>query len=113
MRSDETLIRKVTDHLAVMAGWGLVGLCFFITLSALLRKTLNISLQGADEYGGYLLAIVCAFGFSYALLERAHIRISVLRDKLGRRTRAFLDLLAIMSLAIFAYALASAAFDVA
>jgi TRAP-type C4-dicarboxylate transport system permease small subunit len=73
-------------------------LALAIVVSSLLRKYLSVSIQGLDEIGGYVLAIVAAIGFSLALLERAHIRIEIVRSLLPRPAQAFLDLLALASL---------------
>src|SRR3546814_5447621 len=46
-----------------------------IGVDVVLRKTLALSVGGASELSGYVLAIGSSWGFALALLDRAHIRI--------------------------------------
>lgn len=86
-----------------MVSWlfGLVLIAFalFVSAETVSRKVFNFSFQGADELGGYALAIGGALSFTIALLERGHIRIDLLHDKLGPRAQAVMNWLAAVSLA--------------
>ena len=88
--------------LALVAGYLLLGLAILITVEILLRRFMNFSLQGGDEFGGYVLAILAAFGFSYALLERAHTRVEILVERVGSRTRAVLNFISAWCIALLA-----------
>ena len=57
--------------LALIAGYLLLGLALLVTAEILLRRFLNVSLQGGDEFGGYVLAILAAFGFSWWIMSIA------------------------------------------
>ena len=80
-------------------GVALLGLALFVSLETLLRKLFSYSFQGADELGGYVLAVGSSLAFVVALVDRAHIRIDVVHQKLSHRARAVLDWLSIMCLA--------------
>ena len=67
-----------SERLAIAAGWGLLGLSVLIAVEVVGRKFFAFSTQGADETGGYVLAITTSAGFSYALYRKAHVRIEVL-----------------------------------
>lgn len=95
-------LRKALRRLAIFVGWALLALCVFIVISALLRKFFNIAIQGSNEYGGYILAVSMGFGFAYAILDRAHIRITILRDMFNDKVRAGLDVFAMVVLTVFA-----------
>lgn len=97
IRFDAALLRLVRG-LSLAGGWALLLLSLAIVASSLLRKYLSVTIQGLDEMGGYALAIVASIGFSLALLERAHIRIEIVRSALPRRSQAFLDLLALATM---------------
>lgn len=84
----------------------LVALSFFVALETVSRKLFNHSFQGADELGGYVLAVGGALSFSVALVERGHIRIDLLHAKLSPRIQAFLNWAAYVSLAVFGLFLA-------
>jgi TRAP-type C4-dicarboxylate transport system permease small subunit len=79
--------------------------CIFLLLSAVVavetvsRKVFNISLQGADELGGYALAVGSTLAFSLALMGRNHIRVDVFHEKLPRGLQAAMNWLSIVALA--------------
>lgn len=109
-RSFEAVGRLV----ALAGGYALLGLSLLICSEILLRRFIGVSLQGVDEIGGYVLAGVSAFGFGYALIERAHTRIDILFYKLGPRAQAGLNLFAatmIAAVACFMFWRAAAAFQ--
>lgn len=84
----------------------LVALSLFIALETVSRKIFNHSFQGADELGGYVLAIGGALSFTVALIERGHIRIDLVHDRLPLRAQAILNWLAAVSLAVMGLFLA-------
>jgi TRAP-type C4-dicarboxylate transport system permease small subunit len=102
MRPRPASLSHFLNVVAIAVGWALIALCLFIVVSATARKFFNIGLQGADEYGGYLLAIAAAFGFSFGVLERSHVRVGLLRDSLPAPLRAIFDLGALAVLLVFA-----------
>ncbi len=53
-----------------------------VAVETVVRKVFNFSLQGADELGGYALAVGATIAFSLALLGRTHIRVDVFHDRL-------------------------------
>ena len=52
----------------------------------------NVSLQGADELGGYALAVGSTIAFSLALMGRNHIRVDVFHEKFPRALQACAEL---------------------
>ena len=94
----------VARILALLAGYSLLGLSFLVTAEILLRRFLNFSLQGGDEFGGYVLAIIAAFGFAYTLLERAHTRVEIIVERVSPGAQAWLNVVSswcIASMGIF------------
>ncbi|MGE0314211.1 MAG: TRAP transporter small permease subunit [Lautropia sp.] len=96
-RLDRALLRFVRI-LGLAGGWTLLLLAMSIVVSSLGRKYFAISIQGIDEIGGYVLAVVGAAGFSLTFLERAHIRIEIVRSRLPHGGQALLDLLALSTM---------------
>jgi TRAP-type C4-dicarboxylate transport system permease small subunit len=82
-------------------GLVLLALSLFVALETISRKLFNFSFQGADELGGYVLAIGGALSFTIALLQRAHIRIDIVHDRLPYRVKSVLNWLSAVSLAGF------------
>ena len=100
--SDNPVVRvlgPVVRLTGLAAGYGVLILSFFVAAEVVLRRAVGVSLQGADEFGGYVLASLAAFGFAFALMERAHTRIELLHERLGRTPRAALDVLAMLAVA--------------
>lgn len=92
--------------LGTLFGLIFVGLSLVVAVETAMRKLFNVSLQGADELGGYALAVGATIAFSLALIGRAHIRIDVFHDRLPRGLQTVLNWLAAVSLAAFALMLA-------
>ncbi|HEX5513894.1 MAG TPA: TRAP transporter small permease [Gammaproteobacteria bacterium] len=84
---------------ALGAGYATLALSFLVAFEVVARKVFNYSMQGADEIGGYVMAIGVAFSFTYALVERAHTRVDVFYAQCPVFLRAPLNLFASLSLA--------------
>ncbi|WP_146585333.1 TRAP transporter small permease subunit [Puniceibacterium confluentis] len=84
---------------ARLFGAALVALSIFVSLETISRKLFNFSFEGADELGGYVLAVGSSLAFVVALIDRAHIRIDVLHARFPKRLQAIVDWLSILSLA--------------
>lgn len=72
-----------------------------VAVDVVLRKLFVITFGGADELAGYSMAIGSAFAFSFALLERVHVRIDSLYQTLSVRVCAGLDFVGILAFALF------------
>lgn len=70
--------RGLSRVLAWIGGTLILLSALLVTLEVFLRKIFNISLGGADEISGYAFGVATTLGFSYALFERAHIRVDAL-----------------------------------
>lgn len=80
-------------------GLSLLGLAIFVSVETLARKLFNFSFEGADELGGYVLAVGSSLAFVVALVDRSHIRIDVLHGRFPQRLQRTVDLLSIVALA--------------
>jgi TRAP-type C4-dicarboxylate transport system permease small subunit len=103
---------RIENALATVFGLIFLGLAIVVTVETAARKLFNISLQGADELGGYALAVGSTIAFSLALMGRNHIRVDVFHEKFSRRAQAWLNWVSIVSLAVFAIFIAYVAFKV-
>ena len=81
------------------------GLCvlvsFVIAVAVVMRKLFNVSIVGADEISSFILAASCSWGFAFALLHRAHVRVESLQLILPRRLCAILDIVGLILLGAF------------
>ena len=102
----------IENLLATVFGTVFLSLAVGVTVETLARKLFNISIQGADELGGYALAVGSTIAFSLALMGRNHIRVDVFHEMLPQRIQAGLNWVAIMSMAAFAGFIAIISFKV-
>lgn len=94
--------RKLSLWLTWAGGALIVFSAFLVTFEVILRKLFNVSLGGADEISGYAFGVATAFALSYALFERAHIRVDALMNVLPRALHPYLNLLGLALLIGFA-----------
>lgn len=87
---------------AIVAGWALLAISFATCVEILGRKYFGFSFRSLDEIGGYLLAVVSAFGFAYTLSKHAHMRVTLLFPYVPASVQSFLNVLAMVSLAAMA-----------
>ena len=95
-------LMPVARAAAILCGWCLLLVAALTCVEIVARKLFDFSLHGIDEIGGYTLALVCAFGFSYALLRGSHTRIDIVQPLLPARVRATLNVVAMAALAAIA-----------
>lgn len=103
---------RIETVLATVFGTIFLGLAAIVTVETLARKLFNVSLQGADELGGYALAVGSTIAFSLALMGRNHIRVDVFHERFPARAQALLNWISIVLLAAFAVFIAWVAFKV-
>jgi TRAP-type C4-dicarboxylate transport system permease small subunit len=85
------LAERFSNATIVAFGVVMTGFAALVTFETLARKFMNVSLQGVDELGGYVLAVTSSLAFTLALLDRAHIRIDLFHLKLPLGLRAVLN----------------------
>ncbi|MGH8675509.1 MAG: TRAP transporter small permease subunit, partial [Burkholderiales bacterium] len=89
-----------------------LALSVVVTVETLARKLFNFSIQGADELGGYSLAIGSTIAFALAVIGRNHIRVDVFHELFPRRMKAALNWLSIVLLAGIAVLFVAVSFRV-
>ncbi len=106
MYDDENPLARVIGPpvrwLQILCGWALMAICLATLYDIVARRLFGHSVQGVNELGAYLLATVSAFGFSSALLQKAHSRVDFLFPYLPRLLVSMLNLLAAILLAFLA-----------
>lgn len=91
-------VRRLCDAALSMAGWGYLLMTAIIGFDVLARRLLGFSTEATGELTGYLLAIGMTLGLAGTLLDRAHVRIDVLVQRLPLRLRVWLHLAALAAL---------------
>ena len=94
-------MKRLESILATVFGAIFLVLSVIVTIETIARKVFTFSLQGADELGGYALAVGSTIAFSLALLGRNHIRVDVFHERFPPRAQAWLNWISSVLLALF------------
>lgn len=92
----EGALRCANTLVAILLGVALLATVAFILTDVLLRRLGWGSLGGSDEISSYVMAAVASWGLACALLDRAHVRIDVVRQMLAPTGRALMDVFAMI-----------------
>jgi TRAP-type C4-dicarboxylate transport system permease small subunit len=95
----DAFARGFSTNLALIGGLMLIASAVYVSAEVLGRRFFGFSLGGANEMSSYALAISSAWAFSYAVYERAHIRIDAAYQLGSPAVRAFIDVLSMAALA--------------
>lgn len=82
---------QIERTLGILFGLIFLGLSGVVSVETIMRKLFNVSLQGADELGGYALAIGATLAFTVALLSRAHVRVDVFLVRFPKRVQTVMN----------------------
>lgn len=103
-------VMSAVSRVALWVGGALVfASAILIGIEVVARKAFLYSLGGADELSGYAVAIGTALGLAGTLLDRAHVRVDALYERLPSRLQTWLDLLALLAITVFVAFLADRA----
>jgi TRAP-type mannitol/chloroaromatic compound transport system permease small subunit len=114
-----TVVAAIARVAVWMGGAMLFVAAAIVTAEVLLRKGVGALLgtgfvfSGSDEISSFLFAVGTSWSMAYVLVTRGHVRIDALYIHFSPRTRALLDLLALLVLGIFTAALVERSWDVA
>ena len=71
------VITLIARALAFCSGMAVIALAFIIAIDIGARSLLRVSIQGSDEIGGYVLAMIGSLGLAYTLLQKGHPRVDL------------------------------------
>ncbi|WP_081851991.1 TRAP transporter small permease subunit [Pseudorhizobium marinum] len=106
------LVKTLNRWVALICGVVLMITVALILSEVLGRRISFFRIGGADEIAGYVMAGIATWGFSYALVERAHVRIDLVHAKLPAPGRALFDVIALASVLCVALLVSYYAYDV-
>jgi TRAP-type mannitol/chloroaromatic compound transport system permease small subunit len=93
---------RVAARAGAWFGGALVALAaVVVSIDVLERKLFDVTLGGASEISGYVLAIATAWALALALIDRAHVRIDSLYVLLPTRVCAVLDIVSLIAFIAF------------
>ncbi|MEL6677932.1 MAG: TRAP transporter small permease [Pseudomonadota bacterium] len=94
--------RRLSLWMTWLGGALIVLSALLVTLEVFLRKIFNVSLGGADEISGYAFGVATALALSFALFERAHIRVDALLGAIPKILHPLINLVGLLLLTGFA-----------
>ena len=100
----DQLFRPLYRLLIALACLSMVAAFVIVMLGILARQVTFIDIQGLDAYAGYAIAATLFFALPTALMHGDHIRVMLLLDRMGSRTRAAFEwamLIAGLGLALY------------
>ncbi len=101
----------VSRIFAWLGGVLLLLAAILVSAEVISRKLLTMVYSGSDEIAAYLFAVGTTWALAHVLVTRGHVRIDALYLHLPARTRAALDLVALLTLGIVAAAMLDRSFD--
>lgn len=104
---------RLMTGMGFLCGAFFLMMAFFITVDVLGRKSGTFSTRATHEISGYILALASTWGFAYALRTDSHVRIDVLLPYMPRQLRAFMDFIAMGTMALLAYIMSSKSWQLA
>ncbi len=105
-------MKRLESICANIFGAVFLVLSLVVTIETIARKIFSFSLQGADELGGYALAVGSTLAFTLALIGRNHIRVDVFHQRFSPRSQAALNWLSSVLLAAFTVLIVAVSFKV-
>lgn len=108
----EVMVRKAIPDLITFVTWMIPPLASTGETFRLWVRD-NLTFSGSDELSGYLFAVGTSWSLAHVLITRGYVRIDALYSSFGPKVRAYLDLIALIFLAVFVAALLERAFNVA
>jgi len=102
LRKARSALRGTARVMNAAAGWMFFVCAAFITFDVLARNFLGFSSKSTTEVTGYMLAFGMAWGLAHTLLERGHVRVDMLVNRMPLGVRQYLHTVALLLLALFA-----------
>ncbi len=85
-------MKKFIDALGTLGGLAIAAMMMLILAEVLSRLFLSRSIEGAIEIVGIFLSLAVFLGFAPCEQTNHHVRVELLRTRLGYRKRFFFDL---------------------
>ena len=96
------VVEPVARLAAIICGYAVLLLSFAVGVEIVGRKLFSFSLQGTDDFGGYVLAIIAVVGASYTMAMRGHTRVDVFLVRMPAIWQRILNVMAMVTMAGFA-----------
>ncbi len=86
-----SVIDKTSLNMARVALVALIFMMVLVTIEVLIRKFLGVSTKIAHDFAGYSLVALIFFGAAGTLRVGKHLRVTIVYDRFGSRTKAIVE----------------------
>ncbi len=100
MNSTVEFVSRVSRIFARVGGILILLTAVLVSLDVIFRNAFQLSVFESYELATYAIALAITFGFSWALVSKAHIRIEVIYNALPLKPRCWLDVVALGVMAV-------------
>lgn len=94
------MINKILNQIDMLSKIGgqfsaifMVLIVLLINIEIVIRTFFNSSTYIADEYSSYFLVAVVLLGLAYAAKNESHIRVEVIRSRVGKNINRIIDII--------------------
>lgn len=95
-----TRISRIMDSIA---GWGIFSVMALVIINILMRTILNNPIQGIYEYVSFLTAVIIGLSLSWCGMEKAHIAIELVVEKLPAKIQKVIGFITKTVLSVFLF----------
>ena len=88
------------DVIGRITGWSSFALVCVMAYNVLLRYLFRTGSVGMQELEWHLMAPICLFGLSYALLHDGHVKVDILYGRFPPRVRRVIDFLSMLAIIV-------------
>src|SRR6476660_7965127 len=106
-----TGISWIARLFAWIGGAMIMVAALIVSTEVICRKLFAFAFSGSDDIGAYLFAVGTSWSMAFVLVTRGHVRIDALYGAFSPRVRAFLDVVALLGLAVLVATLADRAWE--
>lgn len=85
------IIRLIAKYMGYAAAPVLIGLMMLTVANVIGRDFLRSPVEGTMELSSYMLAMIVALGLGWLALQRRHIKVDLMMDRLPKRAQYIID----------------------
>ncbi len=88
-----SLIDRFSDITGRIISWFTLFMVLLVTVDVVLRYLFHISFIAVQELEWHLFALIFLLGGGYTLRHNAHVRVDVIYQRLGKKVRAWINII--------------------
>jgi len=87
------LIDSFSDMTGKAVSWLTLFMVILVTVDVILRYLFRVSFVAVQELEWHMFALIFLLGGGYTLRHNAHVRVDVIYQRLGRKARAWINII--------------------